>query len=57
MTHERLERRFEEREEREERVAKHANRHQPVWGEATRREVRAQRAGFGTYAEEERHNR
>jgi len=47
---------MEAAEEREERVTKHA-KHPEVMGEAARRTARAQRAGFASSAEEERHSR
>jgi hypothetical protein len=53
MTHERLERRLDEREERRFRDS-HGN---PLDGERRRREVRARRAGFASWADEERHIR
>jgi len=68
MTHERLERRMEAAEAREERATRcshwktclhgscRASRPE-ITSEAIRREARARRAGFGSYAEEERHSR
>lgn len=49
MTHERLERRLDEREERQ-----HRERHE---GEQQHREVRSRRAGFASWRDEERHLR
>jgi hypothetical protein len=66
MTHERLDRRLDEAEEREAKRAAwlareladlHPRTVDARLSEASRREARARRAGFGSYAEEERHSR